>query len=162
MKNLLFRCALGTSLLASVAPAFAGPRDAAAVLNRCGSPFKGDETILENTVAGGRRLLNYQRGTLTFNRVGNDGWTFVSGDHRGLKALNAEQMAEFMPCLKEGLADSTAPGALPQLSGVARTGLSLQDPFARVIALGLLLVGLIGGLFALIARRFKAAEEVIA
>ena len=50
-------------------PLLAAPRDAAAVLNRCGNPLKGDTTILESTVTGGRRLLNYERGTLHFDKV---------------------------------------------------------------------------------------------
>ena len=46
-------------LLLVPATAFAGPRDAEAVLNRCGKPLKGDDTVLDNSAAGGYRLLRY-------------------------------------------------------------------------------------------------------
>ena len=100
-------------LLSASVPLFAqeGARDAMAVLNRCGKPLKGDDTVFTN--ADSHRTLLYERGTLLFDRVGDNGWKFVSGSHKKQKNLSADQMAVFMgPCLKLALADSAAPAPI--------------------------------------------------
>ena len=132
-RKLLSFCALAYLILAGVAPASAGPRDAVAVLNRCGKPLKGDEVIYENTVAGGRRILSYERGTLNFNRVGNDGWTFTFGSHQKGEALDADGMAKYMPCLKDALADSEAQGPIKQLSETQRVVYDAKMEYKKII-----------------------------
>ena len=81
-RNLPYVCLLLLALFLLPQFALAGPRDAAAVLNRCGKPLKGDQIILESTVAGGRRVLSYERGTLNFDKVSSLGWTFTYANHR--------------------------------------------------------------------------------
>ena len=136
-RKLLSFCALAYLILAGVAPASAGPRDAVAVLNRCGKPLKGDEVIYENTVAGGRRILSYERGTLNFNRVGNDGWTFTSGVHNKQRELDADAMAKFMPCLTDALADSAAEGPIKQLTEAQRVVYDAKTEYKKIIMYGL-------------------------
>jgi hypothetical protein len=145
-KKLLNSCAVLSIALGSAAPALAGPRDAVAVLNRCGKPLKGDEIIYENTVAGGRRILSYERGTLHFDRMLNDGWTFKFGTHKKETDLDAEQMAKFMPCLKDALADSAAEGPIQQLTEAQRVVYDAKVEYKKIILYGLgglVVVGLV-------------------
>jgi len=114
-------------------PALALPRDAEAVLNRCGQPLRGDETIYENTVAGGHRILHYERGILNFDRVANDGWTFTYGTHGKQDHLNADQMSAFMPCLKDGLADSASPAPLVKVTAMDRAAVSFKRSLREVM-----------------------------
>ena len=141
-------------------PAFAGPRDYLAVLNRCGAPTLGDTTIYENnTVAGGRKLVKYLRGTLHFDRVGNDGWTFIYGEHEKQDRLSAEQMAAHMPCLTPALADSAAAAPLPVIKADQRLAFSAKYHAKLLLGLGLLLVVLVVGGVLLGRRRAKEEEE---
>ena len=126
-------------------PACAAPRDAAAVLNRCGKPLKGDDIVLEDTVAGGRRALNYERGTLHFDKVANIGWTFTYGTHHKSDHLTAGQMEAYMPCLKDALADSAAPEPLKMETPVQRVETSVKRSYKQLVLYtfgGLALVGL--------------------
>ena len=138
-------------------PSFAGPRDAVAVLNRCGSPIGGDETILDNSVAGGHRTLKYERGHLHFDKVAMDGWTFVyatEGSHS--QHLSADQMEQRMPCLMQALEDSAASAPIPTITSEERVAASVKDSYRRLIlwAIGFLLVaGLL--LFGLSGRRLE-------
>lgn len=133
-------------LFALLQPAFCAPRDAQAVLNRCGKPLKGEEIILENTVAGGRRMLNYERGTLHFDKVAEIGWTFTYGTHKKQDHLTAEQMEKFMPCLKDALADSAAPEPLVTFTPVQRVEVSVKRSYKALILYalgGLILLGIV-------------------
>jgi hypothetical protein len=138
--------------------AFAAPRDAAAVLNRCGKPLKGEETILEDTVSGGRRILSYERGTLTFEKVANIGWTFAYGSHRKQDHLTAEQMEKYMPCLKDALADSAAPEPLVTITPVERAEVSVKRDFKVMIAYTLGFLVLLGIAFYIWSRRTREVE----
>ena len=132
--------------LAAAAPALALPRDAEAVLNRCGKPLRGDEIIYENTVAGGRRILTYERATLHFDRFQNDGWTFTFGTHKKQNNLNAEQMEKYMPCLKDALADSAAIAPIPRLTETERVMYSAKLMYKRLVLYtlgGLVLLGIV-------------------
>ena len=151
-----------TSLLSN--PAFAAPRDAAAVLNRCGKPLKGEETILEDTVSGGRRILSYERGKLTFNKVANIGWTFSYGTHGTRDHLTAEEMEAYLPCLKNALTDSAAPEPLVTITPVERAEVSLKSDFKLLIAYTsgfLLLLGLGFYLWSRQTRERDANDEVL-
>lgn len=142
MKKLSLLLLLFFSSLSAVAQQ--GARDADAVLNRCGKPFKGDETIYTNE--GSSRTLKYERGNLLFTRVGNEGWKFVSGSHRKQQNLNADQMAAFFPCLPLALADSASPAPLKKVTSVDRIEVSLKHSFKKVILyifIGLALLGLV-------------------
>jgi hypothetical protein len=119
MNRLPLVALIGTLILAAT-PANASPRDADAVLARCGRPLKGDQTILESTVAGGRRLLMYERGTLNFEKVGTEGWTFTHGTHQKLDHLTAEEMEKYMPCLKEALATAATGAPIKKMPAVQR------------------------------------------
>ena len=152
--------ALAFTLLFFATAAWAAPRDAAAVLNRCGKPLKGETTILEDTVAGGRRILSYERGTLTFDKVANIGWTFSYGTHKKADHLTAEQMEKFMPCLKDALADSAAPEPLAKVTPVQRVEVSLKRSFKTLILYvfaGLAVVGI--ALFAFSRSRRQSVED---
>ena len=120
-------------LAAALTPAFAGPRDAASVLDYCGHPLKSDTIILEDTVAGGRRILSYERGDIHFDKVANIGWTFTYGSHRKLDHLTAEQMEKYMPCLKLALAASAAPEPLPKVTPVQRVEVSVKHSYKEVV-----------------------------
>ncbi len=161
MRNLLLSFALAPALLLT-SPAHALPRDAAATLNRCGQPLFGDETILENTVAGGRRLLKYERGTLTYNRVARDGWTFVSGVHHNNNILTATEMEQFMPCLKDALADSAAVGPLPVITSYNRAQSSIKRAYQTLVIGTLSSLGLLGAGFFVASRKARASETLAA
>jgi hypothetical protein len=133
----LYSVALLSLIAGSVVPAFAGPRDAVAVLNRCGKPLKGDEIIYENTVAGGRRILSYERGILHFDRQLNDGWTFKYGTHKKQDNLDAEEMAKFMPCLTDALKDSAAEGPIKQMTEAQRVVYDAKTEYKKIIFYGL-------------------------
>lgn len=146
--------ALALPLLAMLpAISHALPRDAVAVLNRCGNPFLGDATVYENSLAGGHRVLSYERGTLNFSRVANNGWSFVSGVHRGGEALNAEQMEVFMPCLKDALADSAAIGPIVQISSYQRVETSMKRAYQKIVLATFLFLGALGFVFVWLSRR---------
>jgi hypothetical protein len=147
---LLFSCGAG--------PALADPRDSAAVLNRCGKPLKGEETILEDTVSGGRRILMYERGTLTFNKVANIGWTFTYGSHGKQDHLTAEQMEKYLPCLKTALADAASPQPLVRVTPVQRVEVSLKRDFKVLIANTIAALGVLGIIFFFWSRRGHASE----
>lgn len=159
MKKLTLFCFTAALFLPNLAQAL--PRDAAAVLNRCGNPLHGDETILENTVAGGRRLLRYERGTLSFDKVRNDGWTFTTGTHGDETMLNAGQMSAYMPCLRDALSDSAAPGPLPQLTALNRVEVSAKRAYKSLIAYSLLLLGILGAFFIVLSRRPQHNEDLV-
>jgi hypothetical protein len=153
---------LPLSLLASTflaLPALAAPRDAVAVYNRCGKPLKGDEIIYENTVAGGRRILSYERGTLHFDRVGNDGWTFRFGTHRKLENLDAEQMEKYMPCLKDALADSAADAPIHELTEGQRVIYSAKLMYKKLVIYTLLGLVLLGIIFFIWSKQQSEEEE---
>jgi len=150
--------ALFALLLCSAVPALAGPRDAVAVLNRCGKPLKGDEIIYENTVAGGRRILSYERGTLHFDRMLNDGWTFKFGTHKNETNLDAEQMGTFMPCLKDALADSAAEGPIRQLTDAERVVYDAKVEYRKIILYGLVGLVVVGIVLAMWPRNREDDE----
>lgn len=154
-KKIMSQFALLYLVTASVAPAFAGPRDAVAVLNRCGKPLKGDEVIYENTVAGGRRLLTYESGVLHFDRVQNDGWTFKFGTHGKTDNLTPDEMAKYMPCLTDALADSMAAGPIKPLTETQRVMYDAKTEYKRIILWSL------GGLVAtgLVLAAWPRSEE---
>ena len=140
-------------LLSASVPMLAqeGARDAIAVLNRCGKPLKGDDTVFTN--ADSHRTLLYERGTLLFERVGDNGWKFVSGSHKKQKDLTADQMAVFMgPCLKLALADSAAPEPIKTVTSVQRMETSAKHSIKKVILYALLGLVVLGGIFFLISR----------
>ena len=143
----------------SVLPALAGPRDAGAILNRCGKPHKSDQTILENTVAGGRRILTYQRGVLNFERVQNDGWTFTSGAHGSLKNLSAAQMEQYMPCLHDAFLQSASPEPLKRYTPVTRVEASMKERLGTVILYCIGALAVIGVLLFGMSRRPSPEEE---
>ena len=145
-------------LLLAPCTAFAGPRDADAVLNRCGKPLKGDDTVLDNSVAGGHRTLHYERGTLQFDRAQNTGWTFVSGSHKKAANLSADEMAKWMPCLPLALADSASPEPLQKVTEIQRVAVSMKHSYKALILW--VLAGLIalGVIFYLLSLR-KPEEE---
>ena len=139
-------------------PLMAAPRDAISALNRCGDPMQGDSTILENTVAGGRRILTYERGSLHFDKMGNDGWTFSYGTHGKLDHLNAKQMEEYMPCLKESLADSASPAPLVMLTRMQRAETSDRSMYKTLSVYGLAFLVTVCAVLVAFSRRSKAAE----
>ena len=133
-----------------------GARDADAVLNRCGKPLRGDNTVYTN--AGSTRALLYERGTLLFTRVGDHGWKFVSGTHKKQEGLSAEQMAVTMPCLRLALADSAAPEPLQPITPVQRLATSAKQSYKELILYTLLGLVVLGILFFGLSRR-KSAES---
>jgi hypothetical protein len=149
-------------LLVATSFAMAGPRDAAAVLNRCGKPLKGDETILEDTVTGGRRILNYERGEIHFDKVANVGWTFAYGTHRKKDHLNAREMETYMPCLKDALAESASLEPLVLITPAERVEVSVKRSFKTLILYtfaGLVVIGLVLLGWSRRARSREDAEE---
>jgi len=142
--------------------ALAAPRDVAAVLNRCGPPIKGDETILEDTPAGGRRILSYESGTLYFNKLGGDGWTFSYGSHGGADHLTAPQMELYLECLKPALADSAAAAPLVALTPVERAedNLKGKGQVESVVAYSIGSLAVLGLILLWFARRGRAVEQV--
>ena len=155
MKTFLISCAL----LASAAPCFAGPRDADAVLNRCGRPLKGDVTVLDNSVAGGHRELKYQRGDLHFDKVAMAGWTFTYGSHKHGDHLTAEEMGAVMPCLTRALADSASPEPLKTITPVERVASSAKENFKQMILWGGIAIVVIGLILLVLSRRRPEDES---
>ena len=147
------------SMLAPAIPALAMPRDAVAVLNRCGKPLKGDEIIYENTVAGGRRILSYERGILNFDRVGNDGWTFRYGTHKSADHLGVADMEKFLPCLKDALADSAADAPIRQLTEGQRVMYSAKLMYKKLVIYSLSGLVLLGIVFFIWSKQ-QTEEEV--
>ena len=141
-------------------PAFAqaGARDAEAVLNRCGKPLKGDETLYTNDLS--TRTLEYERGTLIFDRVGNDGWKFASGSHKKEQNLTAAQMAVFFPCLPLALADSASPEPLKKVTSVQRLEVSAKNSYKQLVLYTLLGLVVLGLIFFLLSNRKHADEDV--
>ena len=128
-----------------------GARDADAVLNRCGTPLKGDDTVYTNELS--TRTLKYERGTLVFNRVGNEGWKFDHGSHKKQQNLNAQQMAAFLPCLPLALADSAKPAPLKKVSAVDRIEVSARHSYQQVILYTIIGLVLLGVIFYVLSRR---------
>ncbi len=150
-------CVALASTFAAVQPLEALPRDAVAVLNRCGKPLKGDEIIYEsNSVAGGRRLLSYERGVLHFDRVGNDGWTFAYGTHKKIDHLDAAEMNHYLPCLNDALSDSAADAPIRTLTSTQRVVYSAKQYYKKLVIYTLASLVLIGVVFLIPTRR---AEE---
>ena len=148
------------ALLVCASPVVAGPRDAAAVMNRCGMPTMGDTTIYEaHTVAGGRRIFKYLRGTLNFNRVENDGWTFTFGEHEKKTNLSADEMAVYMPCLKQGLLDSASDEALPKETSTKRVEASVKGDYKQIILIALGVLVLLAVVYGLSLLRKKPEED---
>ena len=146
-----------TSLLLT---AHAGPRDVSAVLLHCGDATLGDTTIYENhTVAGGRRILKYLSGTLNFDRVGNQGWTFTSGSHGKKDQLTAAQMDPYMPCLTVALTDSASPEPLQPVTAKERIETSMKKPYEKLIGGALLLLLLLTILYFIFGRRKDEDDE---
>lgn len=147
--------------LSTTVPAAALPRDAEAVLNRCGKPLQGDDIILDNSLAGGHRTLKYERGYLTFDRVGNDGWTFRSGEHRKVQNLDADAMGAFMPCLKDALADSASAAPLQKMTSLGRVEVSMKRAIKTVMLGIFAFLILLGGFFYLLSRRPQNTEGLV-
>ena len=146
--------------LALAQTAHAGPRDAAATVLHCGDATLGDTTIYENhTVAGGRRILKYMSGTVNFDRVGNDGWTFTFGAHGKKDHLSAEEMGLYMPCLTAALADSASPEPLKQVTAAERVQTSLRRPYEKLIGFSLLLLVVLTAMYFLFGRKREAEDE---
>ncbi len=160
MKKYLAAC-LSSVMMLVPAAALASPRDAEAVLNHCGAPLRGDETIYENTVAGGRRILHYGRGTLYFDRVANDGWTFTYGQRGGQGRLSADQMSVSMPCLQEALMESASSSSLMRVTAVDRAKASVKRSLREVILACFLFLGVLGFTFLLWSRRPTDNEGLV-
>lgn len=154
MKNHLALCfATSTLLIPATATALAVPRDAEAVLNHCGTPLHGDETIFEDSVAGGRRILRYGRGTLNFDRVANNGWAFTYGQRGGDAHLSPAQMSVYMPCLEEALIESASSSPLMRVTAANRAEASIKRSLREVILGAMLFLAVLGCVFLLWARR---------
>ena len=155
--------ALCLSTLMMIVPtaALALPRDAEAVLNHCGTPLHGDETIYEDTVAGGRRILHYGRGTLYFDRMANNGWTFTYGQRSGQGHLSLDQMSVYMPCLQDALIESASSSPLVRVTAVDRATASIKRSLQEVILASLLFLVVLGFVFLLWSRRPTNDEGLV-
>lgn len=160
MKKSLLSLILAASFMSGL-PAVAAPRDAEAVLNRCGKPLKGDDIVLDNSISGGHRILKYERGFLYFDRLANDGWSFKYGMHKKQTDLDAEEMSKFMPCLKDGLADSASSAPLRKMTSVQRVEVSMKRAYKTVVLATFLFLILLGGLFYLLSRRTPNTEGLV-
>lgn len=160
MKKRLSLC-FSTLLMLVPSAALALPRDAEAVLNHCGTPLHGDETIYEDTLAGGRRILHYGRGTLYFDRVANNGWTFTFGQRSGQDHLSLDQMSVYMPCLQDALIESASSSPLVRVTAMDRAQASLKRSLREVIMGCLLFLGVLGFVFLLWSRRPADTEGLI-
>lgn len=160
MNRYLLSFILAASVLSAL-PATAAPRDAEAVLNRCGKPLKGDDIVLDNSVSGGHRILKYERGFLYFDRMANDGWTFKFGMHQKQTTLNADEMSMFMPCLRDGLADSISSAPITKLTSVQRVEVSMKRAYKTVVLSTFMFLILLGGLFYLLSRRTPNTEGLV-
>jgi len=140
--------------------AHAGPRDAEAVLNRCGAPLKGDKIVLEDTVSGGRRILSYERGTIVFEKEGVNGWTFLDASARHREHLNQDQLGEIMPCFKAALADSLASEPLPHENKVKRVEFSIKENLEKVILWTVGSLFVLGLIFFIFTRGREEQEEI--
>ena len=151
------------STLIMLVPTFALalPRDAEAVLNHCGTPLHGDETIYEDTVAGGRRILHYGRGTLYFDRVANSGWTFTYGQRSGQGHLSLNQMSIYMPCLQDALIESASTSPLVRVTAVDRAEASIKRSLREVILACILFLAVLGFVFLLWSRRPTDTEGLV-
>ena len=152
MKNpLMF--GLATLMMLVPISAFASPRDAEAVLNHCGAPLHGDETIYEDTVAGGRRILHYGRGTLYFNRLGNSGWTFMYGQRNDPSHLTLNQMSVYMPCLQDAVLEAASSAPLMRVTAMDRAQVSIKRSLREVMVACLLFLVVFGFVLFLWSRR---------
>ncbi len=152
---------LSTLMLLVPATGLALPRDAEAVLNHCGPPLHGDETIYEDTVAGGRRILHYGRGTLYFDRVANSGWTFAYGQRGGQGHLSLDQMSVYMPCLQDALVESASSAPLMRVTAVDRAKASIKRSLQEVILSCILFLAVLGFVFLLWSRRPTNNEGLV-
>ena len=157
---------LRTSLLLSLAiillavGASAGPRDAAAVIAHCGQATLNDTTVLgDHTVAGGHRSLKYLTGTLNFDRVQNDGWTFTSGAHGKKTDLSAAEMAHYMPCLADALAASNSAEPLKPVTTGDRVAASMRRPYEKLIAISILVLVVLTAAYFIQASRSRRDED---
>lgn len=157
------RLALCLFILMMLAPAaaLALPRDAEAVLNHCGAPLHGDETIYEDSVVGGRRILHYGRGTLYFDRIANSGWTFTYGQRGGQEHLSLDQMSVYMPCLQDALIESASSSPLVRVTAVDRAEASIKRSLQQVILACLLFLAVLGFVFLLWSRRPTNNEGLV-
>ncbi len=160
MRKHLAPCLSTLMMLISVS-ARALPRDADAVLNHCGTPLHGDETIYEDTVAGGRRILHYGRGTLYFDRVANSGWTFTYGQRGGQGHLSLDQMSVYMPCLQDALIESASSSPLVRVTAVDRAEASIKRSLREVILGCMLFLAVLGFVFLLWSRRPADHEGLV-
>ncbi len=160
MKKYLLALLL-TASISSALPAAAAPRDAEAVLNRCGKPLKGDDIVLDNSPSGGHRILKYERGFLYFDRLANDGWTFRYGMHKKQTNLEAEEMSKFMPCLKDGLADSASAAPIRKMTSLGRVEVSMKRAYKTVVLSTFLFLILLGGVFYLLSRRTPNTDGLV-
>ena len=149
------------ALVLPAMPVHALPRDAEAVLNRCGKPMQGEEIVYDNSITGGHRTLKYERGTLLFDRFTNNGWSFHSGSHRKQHDLNADQMAEFMPCLKDALADSAAPEPIKPITSVQRVEVSLKRAVKTVIMGCMIFLAVLGVFLFWLSKRPQNTEGLV-
>ena len=152
---------LSTLIMLVPTLALALPRDAEAVLNHCGTPLHGDETIYEDTVAGGRRILHYGRGTLYFDRVANSGWTFTYGQRSGQGHLSLNQMSIYMPCLQDALIESASASPLVRVTAVDRAEASIKRSLREVILACILFLAVLGFVFLLWSRRPVDTEGLV-
>ena len=152
---------LSTLIMLVPTLALALPRDAEAVLNHCGTPLHGDETIYEDTVAGGRRILHYGRGTLYFDRVANSGWTFTYGQRSGQGHLSLNQMSIYMPCLQDALIESASTSPLVRVTAVDRAEASIKRSLREVILACILFLAVLGFVFLLWSRRPTDTEGLV-
>ena len=155
-----FRAAALLLVLAPLSSAFCAPRDAVAVLNRCGKPLKGDDTVLDDSVAGGHRTLKYQRGDLHFEKVALDGWSFTYGTHHDEDHLDAQQMAVFMPCLSAALADSLAPGPIQPISSATRIESSAKAEYKQLMLWVVAALVATGLILYLLSLRKRPEEQI--
>ena len=160
MKKPLATC-LAALMMLVPGSALALPRDAEAVLNHCGTPLHGDETIYEDTIAGGQRILHYGRGTLHFDRVANNGWSFTYGQRGGQGHLSLDQMSVYMPCLQDALIESASSSPLVRVTAVDRAEASIKRSLREVILGCLLFLTVLGFVFLLWSRRPTNNEGLV-
>ncbi len=122
-------------------------------------PWATPRSTKNHTVAGGRRILEYLSGTINFDRVGNDGWTFTYASHGKRDHLTVEQMGEYMPCLTVALADSASPEPLKRVTAAERVETSMKRPYEKLILGSLLLLVLLTVVYFVFGRRTSWDED---
>ena len=81
--------------------------------------------------------------------------------HHGGETLNAAQMEVFMPCLREALADSAAPGPLIPITSYQRAEVSVKRAYQKIVLSTFLFLGALGFVFAFLARRSANSRALI-